>query len=1276
MNCESNAKCGQHLTNLILEVEGFEAECPTGHCNECDGMQSDCSVYNGRFELEVTNEDDLRSCWNSRNYVFDLKNYNNFCTDADATPGDGDGTYQLELTLGVDYSVELDSYIIFSNAQLIGEQLSLDTAVYRKEIPINYLEDNGLDCVAMLSGEHLLVPSTPSTAHCTYPESINLTYFSDDVCCCDSDINSVTISVSNVTSDNECHACDVVNESFNIPLEYSRGSNNNCIYQGAFFECIGYSFCESTTTIERSAQVRLEIGPCPYGDNQDLITINCYVAVGHGYCSDCSEERVCNSSGGGLYRNILPGQPLITVPASTVPIDCLSLVSGTYYLDNDNSIECIYPPTINVSFSGDPIPENPDDPVFVYPEGGILLGGTAIDVLNPVGGILLNGLAPNNLLDTPNNPDDPDNPDNPNNPDPNDPDLDPDNPTNFPDIETISANSISVVLSGGLNNKYPDKSLGGEPSSYPIISGNLNNLFRDLGSEEFLSTAFEDYRCFYVFNDSDNTIYNMKVWIIEEVFGGANIEFGVKANNELQRITIFGTPTSGTITFSYENNQFISNISSNIDTWAINLQNQLNKLPTLNNVSVLGQKLDDQIFFNIDFGGEDGLRSHDVIQHISNTNNLQVITTVVNSGNPINSLADLIENENIPPTDVGFYKPLTNSPILLPKLMPSEGFPIWAKRQIGIGKSIIKDGFTFRIQASLNLKGTTVGTGGSGSGTGGGTGSNNNRTGSGVLLIGGNSIVVLNSGALYLGGTSAISFVGECEPCDIDFSYIFNSTNVGDTINNPCCGCADVENNSDACPPYGKLTITGYIPKFVECEDGCNDNLNQNNFIDLNGIHLVEKPATGGCTLIKNIPVYCNNELLCNKQISVELKSTTISVTIPGFDPSTPGITCDLLKDNDKYCCNKTFTQTFTSSSSEILNISLQLLCNIGDYIVELTSEANCDNIVDWSWDFGDGTTSKLENPIHAYQEADCYDIALTVTDADGCETTTSQEVCLEEVDNNECFILDFSYRFAVPDDAGDCRYTFTPIVEDCASIGWYSWSFGTGANPSAAHNSGQDVSSRLRFPEEGCQDVTLRVWCTTKNCEISITKTVCCIENGECSACFGPIGSPGSWSCVGEAYMGNGHLAQQVRCITRYSDGTTSNDPYGSPILRWSWTGRRFDWSVLSGEFTGGYRSGGLSGRIMFPEGYFPNCNDVDGIYSRGVVPAEGPWESNTCTGPLPGEDVNLTDWSNASVRIEQFEDGYNFIVSGVTAVETCSTTWNGTHFCPPVDDPNTPNN
>ena len=55
-------------------------------------------------------------------------------------------------------------------------------------------------------------------------------------------------------------------------------------------------------------------------------------------------------------------------------------------------------------------------------------------------------------------------------------------------------------------------------------------------------------------------------------------------------------------------------------------------------------------------------------------------------------------------------------------------------------------------------------------------------------------------------------------------------------------------------------------------------------------------------------------------------------------------------------------------------------------------SERGRTSISAWLWDFGDGTGSDMQNPLHIYTEAGVYSVSLTVTSAAGSSTETKEE--------------------------------------------------------------------------------------------------------------------------------------------------------------------------------------------------------------------------------------------------------------------------------------------
>ena len=55
-------------------------------------------------------------------------------------------------------------------------------------------------------------------------------------------------------------------------------------------------------------------------------------------------------------------------------------------------------------------------------------------------------------------------------------------------------------------------------------------------------------------------------------------------------------------------------------------------------------------------------------------------------------------------------------------------------------------------------------------------------------------------------------------------------------------------------------------------------------------------------------------------------------------------------------------------------------------------------NASTWFWDFGDGTTSDLQDPSHNYSDPGYYATSLIVTSSEGCVAEISREIFVENV--------------------------------------------------------------------------------------------------------------------------------------------------------------------------------------------------------------------------------------------------------------------------------------
>lgn len=266
---------------------------------------------------------------------------------------------------------------------------------------------------------------------------------------------------------------------------------------------------------------------------------------------------------------------------------------------------------------------------------------------------------------------------------------------------------ISFVLSGGSTNLDPNASLGGDPSSAPIVDDSTNNLFADVSAIES-QTDYVDYRCFYVFNDGAAPIYDMGVWIAEDFEGGAILMLGVDSRNAVQRINVSDTSSGGSFSVSYLEAVAVVEHNSDPGVWATNLQTALNGLmdgegnPYLSTVQVQARLISGNILFDITFADKDSKRYHPTLTLVSNdlTPAATITITVLQSGSPINTIAPDIGQDTNPPGGVTFVNTTSDAPIVLPRLDAADGFPLWIKRTVASGTAATEvDGVTIRFSA-------------------------------------------------------------------------------------------------------------------------------------------------------------------------------------------------------------------------------------------------------------------------------------------------------------------------------------------------------------------------------------------------------------------------------------------------------------------------------------------------------------------------------------------------------------------------------------------------
>jgi gliding motility-associated-like protein len=101
-------------------------------------------------------------------------------------------------------------------------------------------------------------------------------------------------------------------------------------------------------------------------------------------------------------------------------------------------------------------------------------------------------------------------------------------------------------------------------------------------------------------------------------------------------------------------------------------------------------------------------------------------------------------------------------------------------------------------------------------------------------------------------------------------------------------------------------------------------------------------------------------------------------------------------------------------------------------------SDQSVNNTTTWLWDFGDGTTSILQNPLHVFDSAGVFDVTLTTSISDQCVLSTTFPSEIEVFSKpNISFFSDTNLGCSIPFDVSFYDNTIDAL--------YWSWDFGDG---------------------------------------------------------------------------------------------------------------------------------------------------------------------------------------------------------------------------------------
>jgi len=136
-----------------------------------------------------------------------------------------------------------------------------------------------------------------------------------------------------------------------------------------------------------------------------------------------------------------------------------------------------------------------------------------------------------------------------------------------------------------------------------------------------------------------------------------------------------------------------------------------------------------------------------------------------------------------------------------------------------------------------------------------------------------------------------------------------------------------------------------------------------------------------------------------------------------------------------------------------------------------------------WLWDFGDSTTSVLQNPGHIYQTAGTYTVCLTIYNDSSCTNTYCQDITV----SSQLPTCDASFSFQLDTTSilpmNAYEYYYTDLSVSNSTISSWTWNFGDG-NTSSSQNPSHIYYTLNMEPYIVCLAITTSNGCSDNFCD------------------------------------------------------------------------------------------------------------------------------------------------------------------------------------------------
>lgn len=239
-------------------------------------------------------------------------------------------------------------------------------------------------------------------------------------------------------------------------------------------------------------------------------------------------------------------------------------------------------------------------------------------------------------------------------------------------------------------------------------------------------------------------------------------------------------------------------------------------------------------------------------------------------------------------------------------------------------------------------------------------------------------------------------------------------------------------------------------------------------------------------------------------------------------------------------------TNNITIGSSLVPSFTTSTTAGCGPLTVQF--DCTVPDAISWSWNFGDGNTSSIDNPTHTYVNPGTYTITLTVNTLSGCNGTVTIPAMIT-VDAKP------TANFTLVQDSGCSPFT-AHFINQSTGAATYAWQFGN-------NDSSRLTNPTSTYVQGGFFSVTL-VAQSTHGCADTITRT-------QLVKVFAPnarftatplIGCPGMSVQFSPAVTN----LNVVSYLWNFGDGNTSTQQ--NPSHTYTAIGDYFVWLIITNSF------------------------------------------------------------------------------------------------------------